>query len=204
MTQPLAGKQILIVEDEAVFRSMLDAWLSSLGAQTHLAEDGVDALEQMHDAAPDLLICDLEMPRMNGLKLIERLRNDGNQTPILVISATDNMADIAKALRLGVQDVLLKPVKDFNRLRETVYACLYPNMFNSRVEEEERLFQDWDALVNNPHAAAKLLKELQPPVQQVMSHCRVNYRQLVAADELGLVLDIAPISDNDTAFYCWM
>ncbi|WP_139803878.1 response regulator, partial [Cronobacter sakazakii] len=128
---------------------------------------------------------------------IERLRNDGNQTPILVISATDNMSDIAKALRLGVQDVLLKPVKDFNRLRETVYACLYPNMFNSRVEEEERLFQDWDALVNNPHAAAKLLKELQPPVQQVMSHCRVNYRQLVAADELGLVLDIAPISDND-------
>ncbi|MDQ1931207.1 two-component system response regulator RssB [Cronobacter sakazakii] len=202
MTQPFAGKQILIVEDEAVFRSMLDAWLSSLGAQTHLAEDGVDALEQMHDAAPDLLICDLEMPRMNGLKLIERLRNDGNQTPILVISATDNMADIAKALRLGVQDVLLKPVKDFNRLRETVYACLYPNMFNSRVEEEERLFQDWDALVNNPHAAAKLLKELQPPVQQVMSHCRVNYRQLVAADELGLVLDIAPISDNDLAFYC--
>ncbi|WP_317474367.1 two-component system response regulator RssB, partial [Cronobacter sakazakii] len=54
----------------------------------------------------------------------------------------------------------------------------------------------------NPHAAAKLLKELQPPVQQVMSHCRVNYRQLVAADELGLVLDIAPISDNDLAFYC--
>ena len=79
------------------------------------------------------------------------------------------MADIAKALRLGVQDILLKPVKDLNRLRETVLACLYPNMFNSRVEEEERLFQDWDALVSDPHAAAKLLQELQPPVQQVMS-----------------------------------
>ncbi len=62
---------------------------------------------------------------MNGLKLVENLRNRGDQTPILVISATENMADIAKALRLGVEDVLLKPVKDLNRLRETVFACLY-------------------------------------------------------------------------------
>ncbi len=186
MTQPLAGKQILIVEDEPVFRSLLDSWLTSLGATTVLAVDGVDALEKMTENTPDLMICDIAMPRMNGLKLVEHLRNEGDQMPILVISATENMADIAKALRLGVQDVLLKPVKDLNRLRETVFACLYPNMFNSRVEEEERLFQDWDALVSNPHAAAKLLQELQPPVQQNISHCRINYRQLVAADQPGL------------------
>jgi two-component system response regulator len=162
----------------------------------------VDALEKMQGIEPDLLICDLAMPRMNGLALVEHLRNEGNQTPILVISATENMSDIAKALRLGVQDVLLKPIKDLNRLRETVFACLYPAMFNSRVEEEERLFQDWDALTSDPQAAAKLLQELQPPVQQVMSHCRVNYRQLIAADQPGLVLDIAPLSENDLAFYC--
>lgn len=202
MTQPLAGKQILIVEDEPVFRSLLDSWLSSLGAVTALAEDGLDALEKMAVSRPDLMICDIAMPRMNGLKLVEHLRNEGEQLPILVISATENMADIAKALRLGVQDVLLKPVKDLNRLRETVFACLYPNMFNSRVVEEERLFEDWDALVNNPPAAAKLLQELQPPVQQVVSHCRVNYRQLMSADKPGLVLDIAPLSDKDLAFYC--
>ncbi|HDS1236309.1 TPA: two-component system response regulator RssB [Pluralibacter gergoviae] len=202
MTQPLAGKLILIVEDEPVFRSLLDSWLSSLGAVTALAEDGEDVREKMETLTPDLMICDIAMPRMNGLKLVEYLRNNGHQLPILVISATENMADIAKALRLGVQDVLLKPVQDLDKLRETVFACLYPNMFNSRVEEEERLFEDWDALVSNPTAAAKLLQELQPPVQQTISHCRVNYRQLVSADKPGLVLDIAPLSDNDLAFYC--
>ena len=202
MTQPLAGKQILIVEDEPVFRSLMDSWLSSLGASTLLAQDGVDALTQMANQKPDLMICDLAMPRMNGLQLVEHLRNAGDTLPILIISATENMADIAKALRLGVQDVLLKPVKDLNRLRETVLACLYPNMFNSRVEEEERLFEDWDALVNNPTAAAKLLQELQPPVQQKISHCRINYRQLMAVDAPGLVLDIAPLSEHDLAFYC--
>jgi two-component system response regulator len=202
MTQPLVGKQILIVEDEPVFRSLLDSWFSSLGATTAVAGDGLDALELLGRFAPDLMICDLAMPRMNGLKLVEYLRNRGDRTPILVISATENMSDIAKALRLGVDDVLLKPVKDLNRLRETVFACLYPNMFNSRVEEEEQLFRDWDAMVGDPAAAAKLLQELQPPVQQVISHCRINYRQLVAADQPGLVLDIAPLSENDLAFYC--
>lgn len=202
MTQPLVGKQILIVEDEPVFRSLLENYLSSFGAIIAVATDGVEALEKMPTFAPDLLICDLAMPRMNGLKLVEHLRNEGVQTPILVISATENMSDIAKALRLGVQDVLLKPIKDLNRLRETVFACLYPNMFNSRVEEEERLFQDWDALVSDPQAASKLLQELQPPVQQVMSHCRVNYRQLITLNQPGLVLDIAPLSENDLAFYC--
>ncbi|MCW9293817.1 two-component system response regulator RssB [Klebsiella pneumoniae] len=202
MTQPLAGKQILIVEDEPVFRSLLHGWLTSLGATTFQAEDGKDALHKMTEVHPDLMICDISMPRMNGLELVETLRNRGEQLPILMISATENMADIAKALRLGVQDVLLKPVKDFDRLRETVYACLYPAMLSSRVEEEERLFEDWDALVSNPIAASRLLQELQPPVQQEMSHCRVHYRQLVSADKPGLVLDIAALSENDLAFYC--
>ena len=153
MTQPLAGKQILIVEDEPVFRSLMHTWLASLGATIVQAEDGVDALQKMAESKPDLMICDISMPRMNGLQLVEHVRNQGEQLPILMISATENMADIAKALRLGVQDILLKPVKDFDRLRETVYACLYPNMFNSGVEEEERLFEDWDALVSDPTAA---------------------------------------------------
>ncbi|AJZ89790.1 two-component system response regulator RssB [Cedecea neteri] len=202
MSYPLEGKQILIVEDEPVFRSLLDSYLTSLGAGTLLAWDGMDALEKLGQFTPDLLICDLAMPRMNGLELVEHIRNEGNQTPILVISGTENMSDIAQALRLGVQDVLLKPIKDLNRLKETVLSCLYPAMFNSRVEEEERLFQDWDALARDPQAASKLLQELQPPVQQVMSRCRINYRQLISVDQPGLVLDIAPLSDNDLAFYC--
>ena len=55
MTQPLVGKQILIVEDEQVFRSLLDSWFSSLGATTVLAADGVDALELLGGFTPDLM-----------------------------------------------------------------------------------------------------------------------------------------------------
>ncbi len=157
MTQPLVGKQILIVEDEQVFRSLLDSWFFPHWERQRYWRLMGDALELLGGFTPDLMICDIAMPRMNGLKLLEHIRNRGDQTPVLVISATENMADIAKALRLGVEDVLLKPVKDLNRLREMVFACLYPSMFNSRVEEEERLFRDWDAMVDNPCRSGEII-----------------------------------------------
>ncbi|MBP2166908.1 two-component system response regulator [Erwinia toletana] len=202
MEKPLSGKQILIVEDELVFRTLLENFLQALGAMTVAAGDGLEALDALQHHAPDMMICDLDMPRMNGIRLVEHLRARGNTLPILIVSATENMSDIAHVLRLGVQDVLLKPVKDLERLREAVYECLYPSMFTSKVEEDEQLFQDWDALVRDPSAAAKLLKELQPPVQQVIANCRINYRQLTMAEQPGLVLDIAALSEKDLAFYC--
>ena len=122
MEKPLSGKHILIVEDEVVFRSLLDNFLSALGAVVTLADDGIHALESLSRTLPDLMICDLAMPRMDGIKLVEHLRSKGNTLPILVISATENMSDIAHVLRLGVQDVLLKPVKDLARLREAAVS----------------------------------------------------------------------------------
>ena len=202
MEKPLIGKKILIIEDEVIFRSLLENFLQAMGGEIATAGDGLEGIEKLKVAAPDLIICDLEMPRMNGIKFVEHLRTQGSVIPVLVISATENMADIAHVLRLGVQDVLLKPLKNLERLREAVYECLYPSMFTSKVEEDEQLFQDWDALVRDPSAAAKLLKQLQPPVQQTIANCRINYRQLTMAEQPGLVLDIAALSDKDLAFYC--
>lgn len=202
MEKPLSGKRILIVEDEVVFRSLLDNFLTSLGAQISLADDGIQAMGLLERVPPDMMICDLSMPRMDGLTLVGKLRSQGQTLPILVISATENMSDIAKVLRLGVQDVLLKPVNDLVRLKDVVFECLYPSMFTSKVEEDEQLFQDWDALVRDPGAAAKLLQQLQPPVQQTIAGCRINYRQLTTVEHPGLVLDIAALSEKDLAFYC--
>ncbi|MGM3160622.1 two-component system response regulator RssB [Dickeya undicola] len=202
MAQPLTGKHILVVEDEAVFRSVLAGYLTSLGADVHEADNGKDALEKMAHQSPDLIICDLNMPMMGGFEFVERLRLHDITTPILVVSATSHLADVARILRLGVQDVLLKPIHDYTRLRESVMACLYPTMFTSQANEVEQLMRDLDTLNQSPGAALKLLEQLQPPVQQTLARCRVNYRQLMAVDRPGLVLDIAALSGDDLAFYC--
>ncbi|MEH2921232.1 two-component system response regulator RssB [Samsonia erythrinae] len=202
MEQPLAGKHILVIDDEAVFRSVLAGYLASLGALIQEAANGLEALTILEGYQPDLIICDLKMPTMDGMEFLERLRQKDSDTPILVISATSQMADIAKALRLGVQDVLLKPIRDYTRLREAVMSCLYPDMFTSQLNEVEQLMQDMDSLNQSSEAVNKLLAQLQPPVQQTLAHCRVHYRQLTAADVPGLVLDTAALSDKELAFYC--
>ncbi|AJJ01767.1 protein hnr [Yersinia pseudotuberculosis IP 32953] len=202
MEKPLAGKNILVVEDEVVFRTVLAEYLGSLGATIHQAENGLAALYQLKGHSPDLILCDLAMPKMGGIEFVEQLLLKGIKIPVLVISATDKMADIAQVLRLGVKDVLLKPIVDLNRLREAVLACLYPTLFTSHAIEETELIQDWEALRKNPRGALQLLKQLQPPAQQTLAHCRINYRQLTMVEKPGLVLDIAALSDKDLAFYC--
>lgn len=202
MLRPLEGKLILVADEDIAFGSALENYFDSLGATSLILSDGLSAMAAFRERKPDLLICDFAMPHMGGLELIEQVRHFDSETPILVISATQNMSEIAKSLRLGVQDVLLKPLTDLDRLRDTIFTCLYPIMFDSRLDEQERLFEDWDALVRDPIAAAQLLKELQPPVQQVVAECRINYRQLLSIDKPGLVLDIAPLSEVDLAFYC--
>lgn len=202
MDKPLTSKHILIVEDEAVFRSVLAGYVSSLGATFTEAKNGLEALSLVEDVPPDLILCDLAMPEMGGIEFVENLRLQGNKIPVLVISATDKMTDVATVLRLGVEDVLLKPVNDLNRLREALLSSLYPKLFSSQAMEKNDLIQDWEALCRNPHEAARLLQELQPPVQQTLAHCRINYRQLTMAQSAGLVLDIAALSSKDLGFYC--
>lgn len=82
-------------------------------------------------------------------------------------------------------------------------------MFTSQAIEEAELFQNWDALSKHSSDASKhssdaieLLRQLQPPVQQTIEHCRINYRQLTTDENPGLVLDIAALSDKYLAFYC--
>lgn len=202
METRLAGKSILIIEDEIVFRSLMAAYLNSMGATIQQASNGFQALSLLEAQSPDLILCDLAMPEMGGIKFVECLLLQGINIPILVISATDKLADIAMVLRMGVKDVLLKPITDLNRMREAVLACLYPTLFTSSAVEEVELIQNWEVLRKNPHEAAQLLQQLQPPVQQTVAHCRVNYRQLTMAEQLGFVLDIAALSENDLAFYC--
>lgn len=202
MAQPLAGKRILIVEDDAVFRSVLAGFLKSQDAEVYEAGNGVEALSRQAENAPDAILCDLFMPEMGGIEFVRHLRENGWQTPVIVISATERMADVASVLRFGVQDVLLKPVKDLNRLRDALLASLYPDMFASPALAGEELIHDWQALSHDPEYAAQLLQQLQPQVQQFIAGCKINYRQLTSHERQGLVLDIAGLSDKDLAFYC--
>lgn len=202
MEKLLASKKILIVEDEIVFRSVLTGYLSSLGASIYQAVNGREALGLLDLHSLDLILCDISMPEMGGIEFVECLSIQSIKIPVLIISATNKMTDIAQVLRMGAKDVLLKPIVNLARLREAVLECLYAEFFTSPALERREFNQDWDELRKNPQKAAQLLLQLQPPVQQKIAQCNINYQQLTMVEQPGLVLDIATLSTDELAFYC--
>ena len=101
--------QIMVVDDEAGVRELVCDALRIAGFETMQANDGMSALTALRAAKPDLLIIDINMPLMDGFDLVERLRSQNDLTPVLMLSARSDRADITRGLSLGADDYVTKP-----------------------------------------------------------------------------------------------
>jgi two-component system, OmpR family, KDP operon response regulator KdpE len=100
--------RILVVDDEPQIARVLRTGLKTHGYDVHVASDGVSALETFSDWNPDLVITDLAMPNMDGLKLCRRLR-ETSQLPIIVLSVRGEEKTKVEALDAGADDYVTKP-----------------------------------------------------------------------------------------------
>src|SRR4051795_2938583 len=107
----ITGMAILVVDDDQAVRDALRRALTMQGYDVEPAADGEEALLKIrsHPNAIDLAIVDILMPRLDGLELTRRLRADGNQLPILMLTARDQVADRVAGLEAGADDYLVKP-----------------------------------------------------------------------------------------------
>ncbi len=104
--------KILICEDEEILLTALQFRLGKQGFATLIAKDGKQALQLIQDEKPDLVVADVMMPYVNGLELIDFVRNDyKNDVPIVVISALEDDEVVLEAFRLGATDFIAKPFK---------------------------------------------------------------------------------------------
>ena len=101
--------RILVVDDEPAVREAVDRALRLQGYETELAADGAEALDALADRAPDALVLDVLMPRVDGLEVCRRLRAAGDRTPVLVLTARDAVPDRVRGLDAGADDYLVKP-----------------------------------------------------------------------------------------------
>ena len=109
---------ILCIEDEVVLREDIAEELEDAGYDVHQAGDGNEGLEMILKLEPDLVICDITMPHMNGHELVKTLRENHPQcadTPFIFLSALADRHDILEGLNLGADDYLTKPI-DFDLL----------------------------------------------------------------------------------------
>ena len=106
-----AEGSILLVDDSAVVRKVLGDRLSELGWRVSEAADGQEGLERARAARPDIVLLDIEMPRMNGFQVLAALKRDPDlaDTPVIFLTGRNSSEDVAEGLRRGAHDYLRKP-----------------------------------------------------------------------------------------------
>ena len=103
------SEHVLVVDDDAPVRRMLERTLSAEGHAVTTAADGGAALAAIERTVPDLVILDVAMPGLDGLAVTQRLRGKGVTAPILLLTARDAVVDRVAGLDAGADDYLTKP-----------------------------------------------------------------------------------------------
>ncbi|HTK06507.1 MAG TPA: response regulator, partial [Ktedonobacteraceae bacterium] len=100
---------MLIVDDDPRITDLLRRVVAYEGYSVAIAASGDEALQRTLECAPDIIILDIMLPRLNGLDVVQRLRAAGDTMPILLLTARDSVADRVKGLEVGADDYLVKP-----------------------------------------------------------------------------------------------
>ncbi len=100
---------VLVVDDEPQVRTIVATYLEREGFLVRTAEDGEEALAAIKARRPDALVLDLMLPKLNGLSVLQRLRDDGDDVPVIVLSARGKEHERVNGLELGADDYLPKP-----------------------------------------------------------------------------------------------
>ena len=115
--------RILVVDDEPAVRTSLQRALALEGYEVDLAADGAEALDRLAATPPDAVVLDVSMPRLDGLEVCRRLRQAGDRTPVLMLTARDAVDDRVEGLDAGADDYLVKPFA-LRELRARLRALL--------------------------------------------------------------------------------
>ncbi len=114
-----APTRVLVIDDSNTIRRSAEIFLRQGGHEVLLAEDGFDALSKVNDHAPDLIFCDILMPRLDGYQTCAIIKRNPRfaRVPVIMLSSKDGLFDKARGRMVGSQDYLTKPFTKEQLLR---------------------------------------------------------------------------------------
>ena len=106
-----AGIKVLVIDDSNTIRRSAEIFLKQGGHNVLLAEDGFDALSKVNDHDPDLIFCDILMPRLDGYQTCAIIKRNARfaKVPVIMLSSKDGLFDKARGRMVGSEDYLTKP-----------------------------------------------------------------------------------------------
>ncbi|MEY2632003.1 MAG: hypothetical protein RIR00_657 [Pseudomonadota bacterium] len=110
-TANLRGVKVMVIDDSNTIRRSAEIFLVQAGCQVLLAEDGFDALAKIADHQPDVIFCDIMMPRLDGYQTCALIKKNARfcSTPVIMLSSKDGLFDRARGRMVGSDEYLTKP-----------------------------------------------------------------------------------------------
>ena len=163
--------QILIVEDEANIRRVLRKILVDFDKNINISEaaDGLEAISMVDNNLYDLVLCDIKMPKRDGIEVLEHIQKVSQQTAVVMISGHGDLETAVKAMRMGAYDYISKP-PDLNHLLKTVNTALQiNNLFHKRIKriavpKQYVMIGNSEAILNIHH----MVEKVAPTMARVM------------------------------------
>lgn len=176
-------ERILVVDDEDSIREVVATLLAARGYQCTIAVNGREALQKLPSAAPDLILSDIVMPEMDGLRLLENVQARNGDVPVIMVTAMHDVNTAIEAIRRGAYDFLLKPFE-----KDQLYMSVRRALEHRRLTLDNKRYQT---------ELEKLVAERTEQLTNALAELEHSYDYTLEA--LGGALDL---KDKETEGHC--
>jgi len=200
---------ILVIDDEPVVRESLAVYLSDSGFSVDTARSGEEGLALFRSKKPDLVICDLRMPVVDGIDVLKTVNAESPETPVIVVSGQGSMNDVVNALRNGAVDYLFKPLIELEVLEHSVRRALERGTLlrqNRQYREQMELAnteleRSLDLLEEDQEAGRRVQRRMLPPTPYLVDNITFSHRIIPSLYLSGDFVDYFKLGHNRIGFY---
>lgn len=201
--------RVLTIDDEPMIREVLATYLEDSGFAVSQASNGPDGIDLIRREPPDLVLCDLRMPGMDGLQVLATVTREFPDLPILVVSGMGRMSDAIQALKFGAWDYVTKPIEDMAVLEHAIMNALErARLLRENREHREHLEAVNDQLqqtvrqLQEDEAAARRIQfQLLPENDKLYRNYRFSRHLLTSQYLSGDFVDYFAIDGDHLGFY---
>ena len=212
----LTDISVLFVEDDPIFSQLLTDFLHSKGAVVRHASNGRQGLDLFSELKFDIVIADLNMPKLGGLPMLRQMMAINANVPAIVISGNDVMSDVVEALRIGACDYLVKPVADLFIIEAAIEQALSQSAQHSAKvaydptdvfarQLAELSYQELNdnllMLEQSAHAAKNVQQQLFPSSHIQYPHASIDYSLFKNSDVSAYFIDSTMVGEKHLIMY---
>jgi DNA-binding NtrC family response regulator len=186
----MKDKTLLYIDDDEIHLKLIGNFIETLGLKVLLASNGKEGLKTFQEQKPDIILVDLVMPEVDGFQVLETVRKESPQTPVIVISGKGDMKSVIKALRLGAWNYHTKPIDDYVLIKYSIEhamerAHLKKEVIIYQESLEEKVRQRTQELVKSEKKLSAMIEAVDGFIFTCDQNCRITYMNSLLQEYAG-------------------